>query len=72
MSREVDLSAIKDAIDRAVQVIDAYLDEQPSRDAVASDVPYAENLKSVLETMGATIAAECGNPHFRPTLGDES
>jgi len=67
MSQEVNLSAIKKAIDDALGAIDAYLGQEKTDDG---DRQYAQKLKGMLEDMGSAVEAECGNPHFRPTLKD--
>lgn len=67
MSQEVNLSAIKKAIDDALGAIDAYLAQEKTDD---SDRRYAEKLQSMLQDMGDTVEAECETPHFRPTLKD--
>lgn len=72
MSQRVDLSAIKAAIDNALEAIDTYLDREQTPNALEADTEYAKKLKSVLEGMGSTVEQECGNPNFRPTLEEGS
>lgn len=76
MSQQVNLSAIKKAIDEALEGVDAYLDGEKTPSPKKADRAYAKKLKGSLEKMRSTVEEDCddypeGDPGFLPNLEDD-